>query len=207
MQTSKFLENLVNARLTPYLFGALGWALAWQLQFLLQQILPNLEYATGVALVFLPAGIRTLAVLVFGLRGAIGVFLGCIYSTIDYMGHLPALDASILLIISAISAFSAYLMMQLVCWWRKIGHDLDELQFSDVLFIVFSQGFLSASLHQLIFARMDLQGAYSNPSIWDTFGLWAGMATGDIVGSMVLMLSGIALANIASKLLRASRQD
>ncbi|NCW90225.1 MAG: hypothetical protein EBV73_06755, partial [Rhodocyclales bacterium] len=132
---------------------------------------------------------------------------GCLFSTIEYMGHLPALDASIMLIICAISAFSAYLMMQLVCWWRKIGSDLEELRFSDVLLIVFSQGLLSASLHQLVFARMDLQGTYSNPSIWDTFRLWAAMATGDIVGSMVFMLSGIALANFCTKLLRASRQD
>jgi hypothetical protein len=207
MQTSKFLENLVNAKPTPFLFGALGWTIAWQIQLLMQQLIPALDYEVGVSLIFLPAGIRTLAVLIFGFRGAVGVFLGCIFSTIEYMGHLPTLDASILIIICAISAFSAYLMMQLVCWWRKIGHDLEELQFSNVLFIVFSQGLLSASLHQLVFARMDLEGAYNDPSIWDTFRLWAAMATGDIVGSMVLMLSGIALANMATRLVRASRQD
>jgi hypothetical protein len=207
MQKAKFLENLVNAKPTPFLFGALGWTIAWQLQLLLQQLIPALAYELGVALIFLPAGIRTLSVLVFGFRGAVGVFLGCIFSTIEYMGHLPTLDASIMLIICAISAFSAYLMMQLVCWWRKIGSDLEELRFSDVLLIVFSQGLLSASLHQLVFSRMHLEGAYSNASIWDTFRLWAAMATGDIVGSMVFMLSGIALANLGTKLLRASRQD
>lgn len=207
MHTAKFLENIVNAKLTPYFFGALGWTIAWQMQLLLQRLIPELDYEVGVALIFLPAGIRTLAVLVFGFRGAVGVFCGSIFSTIEYMGHLPALDASILLIICVISAFSAYLMMQLVCWWQKISSDLEELQFSDVLFIVFSQGLLSATLHQIVFARMNLEGTYSNPSTWDTFRLWAGMATGDIVGSMLLMLSGIALANLARNLLRASRQD
>lgn len=207
MQTAKFLENLVNAKPTPYLFGALGWMIAWQIQLLMQRLMPGLDYEMGVALIFLPAGIRTLAVLVFGFRGAVGVFCGCIFSTLEYMGHLPALDASILLVICAISAFSAYLMMQLVCWWQKIGSDLDELRFSDLLLVVFSQGLLSATLHQLVFARMHLEGAYNNPSVWDTFRLWAAMATGDIVGSMVFMLSGIALVNIASGLLRTSRQD
>lgn len=207
MQTAKFLENLVNAKPTPYLFGALGWMIAWQIQLLMQRLMPGLDYEMGVALIFLPAGIRTLAVLVFGFRGAVGVFCGCIFSTLEYMGHLPALDASILLVICAISAFSAYLMMQVVCWWKKIGSDLDELQFSDVLLVVFSQGLLSATLHQLVFARMHLEGTYNNPSVWDTFRLWAAMATGDIVGSMVFMLSGIALVNIASGLLRTSRQD
>lgn len=207
MQTTKFLENLVNAKPTPFLFGALGWTIAWQIQLLMQQLIPALDYEVGVSLIFLPAGIRTLAVLIFGFRGAVGVFFGCIFSTIEYMGHLPTLDASILIIICAISAFSAYLMMQLVCWWRKIGSDLEELRFSDVLLIVFSQGLLSALLHQFVFSRMHLEGAYSNPSIWDTFRLWAAMATGDIIGSMVFMLSGIALANLGTKLLRASRQD
>lgn len=207
MQTAKILENLVNAKPTPYLFGALGWMIAWQIQLLMQRLMPGLDYEMGVALIFLPAGIRTLAVLVFGFRGAVGVFCGCIFSTLEYMGHLPALDASILLVICAISAFSAYLMMQLVCWWQKIGSDLDELRFSDLLLVVFSQGLLSATLHQLVFARMHLEGAYNNPSVWDTFRLWAAMATGDIVGSMVFMLSGIALVNIASGLLRTSRQD
>lgn len=207
MPQPNLIQTLVNAKPTPYLFGALGWALMWKIQTLLQTQLTGLDYATGVALVFLPAGIRTLAVLVFGLRGAIGVFIGCIFSTIEYLGQLPMIELSHVLIISAISAFSAYLMMQLVCWWQKIGSDLEELQFSDVLFIVFTQGLLSASLHQLLFAQLGFEGAYSNPSPWETFRLWAAMATGDVVGSMVLMLSGIALANMATSLINASRQN
>jgi len=206
MHASNLIQSLVNAKPAPYLFGALGWLLMWKIQILLQTQLTTLDYATGVALIFLPAGIRTLAVLVFGLRGAAGVFIGCIFSTIEYMGHLPALDVTFTLVICAISAFSAYAMMQLVCWWRKIGSDLEELQFSDVLFIVFTQGLLSASLHQLVFAQLGLEGAYSNPSAWEAFRLWAAMAIGDIVGSMVLMLGGIALANMTTLLFRASRQ-
>lgn len=201
------VATIVNAKPTPYLFGALGWLIMWRVQGLLQTQLTAIDYATGVALIFLPAGIRTLSVLVFGLRGAIGVFIGSVLSTFDYMGHLPALDASFLVLIGAISAFSAYAMMQLVCWWRKIGSDLDELQFSDVLFIVFTQGLLSASLHQLVFTQLGLDGAYSNPSTWEIFLLWAAMAAGDIVGSMLLMLGGIAVANITASLIRASRQN
>ena len=207
MHSPNLIQTIVNAKPTPYLFGAIGWMLMWQLQILLQTQITSLDYATGVALIFLPAGIRTLSVLVFGLRGAIGVFIGCIASTIEYMGDLPALEIWHVLTICGISAFSAYVMMQVICWWRKIGADLDELQFSDVLFIVFTQGLLSASLHQLLFARLGLEGAYSNPSTWDSFMLWAAMATGDIVGSMVLMLGGIAVANLFATLLSTSRQS
>lgn len=203
MQPTNLFETLVNAKLAPYLFGTLGWMLVWQFQLLLQTQIPALDYTAGVALIFLPAGIRTLAVLIFGLRGAIGVFLGCIFSTIEHLEHLPLLNLWLVLTISAISAFSAYLMMQLVCWWKKIGANLDELTFNDVLIIVFSQGILSASLHQLLFTHLELDGNYADPWSLGTLTSWAAMATGDIIGSMVLMLSAVALANLFQSLRQA----
>lgn len=196
MNTPNTLQRIVNAQATPYLFGFLGWQLMWQLQMQL----PSLDYALGVSLIFLPAGIRTLAVLIFGLRGAIGVFVGAIFSTIDYMGHIPTIDMANVILIAAISAFSAYLMMQLVCCWRKIGNDLDELTFSDVLTVVFSQGILSASLHQLLYRHHGVENVYVDPTLAEGFRLWAAMATGDVVGSMVLMLSAVALVNLIQRL-------
>ena len=196
MNTPNTLQRIVNAQVTPYLFGFLGWQFMWQLQ----TQLAVLDYALGVSLIFLPAGIRTLAVLIFGLRGAIGVFVGAIFSTMDYMGHIPTMDMANVALIAAISAFSAYLMMRVVCWWRKIGVDLDELTFSDVLTIVFSQGLLSASLHQLLYRHHVVEEAYVDPTLAESFRLWAAMATGDVVGSMVLMLSAVALANLIQRL-------
>lgn len=190
------LQRIVNAQITPYLFGFLGWQLMWQIQ----THLAITDYALGVSLIFLPAGIRTLSVLIFGLRGAIGVFVGAIFSTIEYLGHIKTIDLPNVVLIAAISAFSAYLMMQLVCWWRNIGNNLDELTFGDVFTIVFSQGLLSASLHQLLYHRHLLEDAYINPTLAESFRLWAAMATGDVVGSMLLMLSAVALANLAHRL-------
>ncbi len=203
MHPTNFIRTLVNAKLAPYLFGALGWILMWELQGALQRQIAALDYATGVALIFLPAGIRTLAVLIFGFRGAAGVFLGCNLTTLLYFGDLPVLNLWLVLSISAISAFSAYVMMQLVCRWKKIGANLDELTFNDVLSIVITQGLLSASLHQLIFAHLPLDGAYVDPTAIETFMLWAAMAAGDIVGSMLLMLSAIALSNLFHSLRHA----
>lgn len=207
MPQTNFIETIINAKLTPYLFGFLGWILMWHLQVLVQKEFTALDYATSVSLIFLPAGIRTLSVLVFGLRGAVGVFLGCILSTIEYLGNLPTVNLVQILTISAISAFSAYLMMRLVCWWKKIGSDLDELAFGDVLIIVLTQGLLSSSLHQLVFSRLQFDGVYENASSWDVFRLWSAMATGDIIGSMVLMLSGIAFVNFFGSLVRINRHE
>lgn len=199
MTTASPLQKFVNAQLTPYLFGFLGWQLMWQLQ----TQLTALDYAHGVSLIFLPAGIRTLAVLIFGLRGAAGVFVGAMFSTIEYMGHVPTMGLASMTMIAAISAFSAYLMMQLVCWWRRIGVDLEELTFRDVLAIVFSQGLLSSSLHQLVYQHHALEDVYIEPTLAASVGLWAAMATGDIVGSMILMLSAVALANLLRRCYQA----
>ncbi len=190
------LEAIMNAPLTPFLFGFIGWYAMW----LIQSQLTAFDYALGVSLIFLPAGIRTLSVLIFGFRGAVGVFLGSILSTIGYMGHVETMNFFHICIVAAVSAFSAYLMMALVCWWRRIGGNLDELAFSDLLTIVFSQGLLSASLHQIIYAYHPIEIAYSDPSQAEAFRLWAAMAAGDIVGSMILMLSAVAIVNLFHRL-------
>ncbi|MEN9879945.1 MAG: hypothetical protein RIQ55_591 [Pseudomonadota bacterium] len=195
------LEAIINAPMTPYFFGFLGWYGTW----LIQLQLTVLDYAVGVSLIFLPAGIRTLAVLIFGFRGAVGVFLGSILSTIGYMGHVKSMNFVHICIVGAVSAFSSYLMMRLICWWRRIGDNLDELAFNDVLTIVFTQGLLSASLHQIIYAYHPLEIAYDHPSPAEAFRLWAAMATGDIVGSMILMLSAVALANVFRHMYRTIR--
>ena len=194
------LEALMNAPMTPYLFGFFGWYVMW----LIQLQLTIFDYALGVSLIFLPAGIRTLAVLIFGFRGAVGVLFGSILSTIGYMGHVKSMNFVHICIVAAVSAFSSYLMMTLICWWRRIGDNLDELAFSDVLTIVFTQGLLSASLHQIIYAYHPIEIAYDHPSQAEAFRLWAAMATGDIVGSMILMLSAVALANLFRRIYRAT---
>ena len=198
MNPPNIIESLVNAKPTPYLFGFIGWLLMWKLQLQLD----FLDYALGVSLAFLPAGIRTLAVLIFGLRGAIGVFAGSVLSTIEYLGHIQGMDFFEIALISAISAFSAYLMMQLVCWWRKIGSDLDELTFSDLLVVVFSQGLLSSTLHQMIYSLRPIEASYDHPSTAEALRLWSAMAAGDIVGSMILMLSAVALVNLGHQVRR-----
>lgn len=190
------IEKMVNAWFTPYLFGFLGWYGMW----LLQLQLSALDYALGVSMIFLPAGIRTLSVIIFGFRGAVGVFLGSILSTMDYLGHVGTMTFVHVCIVAAISAFSSYLMMRFVCWWRRIGTDLDELTFPDLLAIVFTQGLLSASLHQLIYTSLLIEVAYEHPTRAEAFRLWLAMAAGDVIGSMVFMLGAVAFVNLIHRL-------
>lgn len=193
------VERVVNSPLMPYLFGFFGWTLLWQFQVFLNKLVPQLDFALGVSLIFLPAGIRTLSVLVFGFKGAVGVFFGAMLSTLQYMGHIASMDLAVHTVIAAISAFSAWVAMVAVCKTRKIDDDLGQLGFYDVLAIVFSQGLLSATLHQVVFRLFHFDAAFETESWPQISMLWGAMAIGDIVGSMILLLSGISTVHLLKR--------
>ncbi len=167
----------------------------WQFQVFLTKAIPPLDFALGVSLIFLPAGIRTLSVLIFGFKGAVGVFFGAMLSTLEYMGHVASMDFAVHTVIGAISAFSAWVAMVAVCHIRKIDDDLSQIGFDDVLAIVFSQGLLSATLHQCIFRWFHFDAAFETESWQQISMLWGAMAIGDIVGSMIVLLSAISMVH------------
>lgn len=161
---------------------------AWLLAFAVQVNLPIFDYAPFVAIVFFPAGVRTLAVLVFGWRGAVGVAIGTLITYLwffDQPYNLLSVTSGALQ--ALVSGFSAYFMFRLVQWWNRIPSDLASLRLKHIITIVVSQGILSALLNQLIFRSFDLAALYESHSLH----LWAQntlvMAVGDTLGSMLLL--------------------
>lgn len=199
MNSNERLRSLIEHPTTPYLFGSLGWLFAWQFQNILAKLMPEIDYRLGVALIFLPAGIRTLSVLVFGIRGAIGVFMGAMVSTFQYMGSLPNFNLAFSLVLSAISALTAWVAMVAVCKLRNIDDDLSQLRFSDVLAIVLSQGVISATLHQAMFRHAEISREYVSGHDNHILTDWAAMATGDITGSMILLLTALSMVKYVHK--------
>ena len=167
-----------------------AWLLAWAAQI----HLPGLSYAPGVALIFFPAGVRTLAVLVFGWRGALGVAIGTL---ITYLWFFDDLHETVNLfngvMLALASGFSALLVFKLVQWWQRIPTDLHNLRLKHILIIVISQGLLSATLHQLIYHAFVLSPFYKTQTLDVCLQSWLAMAVGDTLGSM-LLLYAIAIA-------------
>lgn len=186
---------------TPYFLGAIVWIFAWWMQ--MGPLRPFLNFAPGVELPFFPAGVRTLAVFIFGFPGAVGVFIG---SLVTYSLYFPELlTASPLGITScaAASAFSSYAAMRLICDWRHIPNTLAGLSLRSVTWIVVTQSLLSATLHQTVY-RQELFGVSREPvSTATTLLNWAAMATGDALGSMSILLSLLVVYQFLCR--RASR--
>lgn len=149
------------------------------------------NYVAGVSLLYLPAGIRTLSVFVLGFKGALAVFAGSLFTILFEFPYLkPTADEVLWTIgVAASSAFSAFIAMKAVKYWKKIPPTLEGLTMRDVVYIVISQGFVSSTLHQMLFHFKDVADEYVNHTMEQAVVYWGAMATGDILGSMFVLLS------------------
>lgn len=192
------LSNTLKSPVAPYLLCSGGWLVAWWLN----QKISFLEMSTGVSLIFLPAGVRTVAVLVYGYRGAVGVLIGSFITGQAFFSGARAVSQGGLFAICAASAFSAYIAMRAVCRWRHVPNDLRNLTLNDIFYVVGSQGLLSATLHQVIFYVENVNSA-RQMAFTSIIIDWLAMLFGDITGSLLFLGTfSIVAANLHSWLAR-----
>ena len=184
VNNERLVESFINDRLTPYLVCPIAWILTWWMQSFMTLTVVN----TGINLVFFPAGVRALSVFVFGLRGAIGVFIGTSVTSMHYFSNENSISIVSMMLISLVSSFTSYFVMKLVCKYRGISDALCELRFSDILLIVCTQGVISPLLHLLIYDFAGLNGHIEEPLSTEIQEFFY-MSAGDIVGSMIFMLT------------------
>lgn len=181
------MEAFLNRPFLPYVSVVVLWVASCYLQ----QHLTTFDYATGVSLLYLPAGLRTLTVFVLGFRGAVAVFCGSLITIpFEFPSLLPTPNEVLWAVaVGAVSAFSAYVAMKAVVYWKKIPQTLEGLTMRDVVYIVISQGLVSSTLHQLLFHTKGAAEEYLNDTTEQAIVYWAAMASGDILGSMLVLLS------------------
>lgn len=181
------MEAFLKRPLLPYVCVVLLWIFS----FLAHHQLTMLNYVAGVSLLYLPAGIRTVSVFVFGFKGALAVFVGSLLTIPFEFPDLKLTADEVLWTIgvAAASAFSAFIAMEAVRYWKKLPISLEGLTMRDVVYIVISQGFVSSTLHQMLFHFKDVADEYVNHTMEQAVVYWGAMATGDILGSMFVLLS------------------
>lgn len=184
--TTNAFELVINNPMTAYVAVITAWLFAWWIQM---GPLSSLNLAPGVELPFFPAGIRTLAVFIFGIHGAFAILIG---SLISYAWLFPAVslgDYASVISIATASSFSAYAAMKGYLLITKSPADLSGLTLSKITIIVLIQSLMSSTLHQLIYQSHEVSEQYNQMNYLDLFLIWLGMAAGDLVGSMIVMLS------------------
>ena len=181
------MDAFLERPLLPYVCVSLLWIFSC----FAQHQLTMFNFVAGVSLLYLPAGIRTLSVFVLGFKGALAVFAGSLFTILFEFPYLKPTANEVLWAIgvAAASAFSAYLAMEAVRYWKKLPESLEGLTMRDVVYIVISQGLVSSTLHQLLFHLKEAADEYVNDTMEQAVVYWAAMATGDILGSMFVLLS------------------
>jgi hypothetical protein len=148
------------------------------------------KYDLGVSWIYLPAGLRLILILIFGLAGAIGITVASF--SISYFWAFPA-DLVTCIGIGLISGFAPLLAKWVVVSNIPINNDLSNLSLQKIIFCVVVYALMSAGLHQYWFVLRGLESG--------SLDHFLVMFVGDIAGSILL----IALIKYSIDLVKRSK--
>lgn len=164
--------------LTQWVAEAGGVAVMWLVLFRLNEwLFTGLLFSDNVNWIFLPAALRVLAVLLFGWRGSIGIFLGCLITYIPDMGGTVANG----LVLAVVSALAPLVAVGLTSQWLKVPADLKGLSFRQLSIMSLLGAASSALSHTLLFSYQ----AHDLLLLWGFFPMF----TGDLMGTLLLVYS------------------
>ena len=151
-------------------------ALAWTFLFELNHwLFASMEVNQFISWVFLPAPLRVLTVLVLRWRGALGVFIGSLFT------HFPLSDLNVLnaLALSGISALAPFLAVSLAMRCLHVSADLAGLTFRQLAWVSLLGVATSAVAHNVYFS-------VQSPG-HDWVVSTTQMFVGDMVGTMLVL--------------------
>jgi hypothetical protein len=153
----------------------------------------RLEQSAGIAWIFIPAGIRLLATLLFGIAGFEGLLLGGLYLNFyrfDFHNDFRAWSGAVA---GALGPYLAYLFAK---HWFFLGPRLKGLTVQRLLFTGVLCGLMSPILHHAF--------SWVQTGVVDPLALTA-MITGDIVGILVVLFVAKGLIVYAERNARVAR--
>lgn len=166
-------------------------ALLWTLLFEFNEtVFAGAQLSLITNLLFLPALLRPLAVLLFGGAGVLGLFLGALVTF--PVESLSGLSVVIVAAASSVPAWIAVVIMRRrQRFAAQLGDDLSGLEFNTIVIIALLCSALNAAAHYLAFWYV--------PQTEHSFAQFAGMLAGDTIGCfLMLSLLSIVLRGLKS---------
>lgn len=165
------LINKLYFRLTCIGFVAVTWVLLFKLN---QALFNLLDVSNLISLVFLPTGLRLIAVMLFNFNAFIGLFIGS-FITSPTIGN--AWEQTIVL--SFISAISPYLACKFSNYLLNINITLIGLTTRQLLLMSLTNALFNAILHNLYFYFSGLTTEF----VINT----SKMLVGDLLGALLIL--------------------
>lgn len=137
------------------------------------------EYAPGVDLVYLPAGVRLGLILLFRLWGAIGITLSNPLLFAGEFGGRPALEIATNCVITG---FVPLLTVIAICWILRIDSNLASFKPSHLPLIALAVSLTAPIAFNITFV------AFGYKSFPEVFSDLSAMVLGDFLGCLIVLL-------------------
>ncbi len=165
----QFLDDAINAFICIF-----GVATAWVVLFRLNTLaFSHFETSKFINWVFIPAGVRLVSVLLFGIYGVLGLFFGALMT-----GSQTGLELNAIIAISLISAINPYLAVNLAKYCLKVDSLMQGLNAKQLLTISFFAALFNGLSHNLYFHLYIRESSILN---------CINMFIGDFVGSLIVL--------------------
>lgn len=163
-------------------------ALLWILSFALNEwLLGFAQHTPGIHLIFLPSGVRLLALLVGGFWAAAGVSLGVFCCLMFEFGPDGAHRLAAL---SIANGFGAYVALLLMCRFAGVAPSLDNLRPAHLPLVALGTGLGSSVITNALYIGF-------GQDQWQNYVEHvAAMAAGDVVGSLIMILLVMAVLRL-----------
>jgi hypothetical protein len=163
-----------------------GTATLFLTTILLNELLfTHLEFAPGINLIYLPAGVRLLSVLLFAEAGAIGLLLASWGISFFYLFPDDPLRSFIGGILSALAPYLAYRVLLV----SGIGASLRGMSGQRLFCFALLFSVMSPAMHHVWFALTGGQ------DLWHGF---VAMVTGDLAGTLIVLYGARLALNVFS---------
>lgn len=163
----------------------------WVAAYLLNsRYMASFAHAPGIDLLFIPSGLRLMAILIGGIWAAVGVSLGSLYLT---GAEFQTLQPWVIIAISACSGLCPYLALRASLKMTGVEPGLKNLSARKLPLISLGVAVGSSLLHNLLFSALGLES-------WQAFpGHALAMATGDFLGILLAMTSVFLLLRLVRR--------
>ena len=157
-------------------FVALAWVGLWHLNGFLFNAA---EVAPLVSLVFLPAILRPMAVLIFGASGAIGLILGAAVTTLPLISP-PSLPILLIILSNGLVAWLVLLLLRRIPTYRsELTYDMTGLTLRTIILFAGLTALASSLTNSLIISL--------SPDLSSSSGLPLSMLAGDAIGAFLML--------------------
>jgi hypothetical protein len=174
--------HVVNSGLTSLsakLVTILTVAAAWCAAFYLNKLaFSSFDFSSVIiSWVFLPAGVRLIAVMLAGWVGVVGLFVGSFTYAMLWLVYTPAVKN--VLILSTINSLGPMLALLLCVWGLNIKEGFRGFSGFNLLVLCAVSALFTSLPHNIAFYYLDL-----SPSILKGFGP---MFVGDFLGTLIVL--------------------